>query len=595
MTADMICLSLVLLGAVTMFITELFRIDIIALIAMLSLAWLGIITPAEAMSGFSSNAVLSVIGVMIIGLGVERSGLIGKIADPMLKAAGHHENRLRALLSLSAGSISAFLPNIGAAALLLPVSRRLARKTGLHPSRLLMPMGFAVLMGGTATMVGSGPMILLNDVLNHAGIQPFNLFGSTPLGLTLLGAGIVFFLGWGQKLLPRRPPAPEPKNPQQKLIETFNLEMKVYLFTVTAESPLAGKTREEAELWNRYRLRLLAIADGGDITHAPWRGARFHAGQELALSGCGEDAERFRSDFNLAPCCNSGNFKCIMDPLSAGFAEIIIMPGAHITGKTFRQISFRKSYDLEPVMMIRGDSERRGNFADIALKPGDIIIAYGSWEKISRLKQNEDFTVPTPVEQPKGAEDKARLAGLILAATLTGVILGVNLPLMLLSGALAMMITGTAPVDDAYRAVDWRTVFLMAGLIPMGLAMEKTGAAVLLSAQISAWFAGSHGIVLLLVIGALSTLFSLFISNVAATVLLAPLAINIARSAGLDPAGAALLAAVCTANSFLLPTNQVNAFLMAPGEYTTRDYLRIGAPLTLLFLITATLFVWFFI
>ena len=203
MTSEILYLLIILLVTVAFFIIESLRVDVIAIMCMLSLVWIGILTPREAFSGISSSAVICIIGVMIIGYGVEKSGLMRKLSTPIIKIAGKSENRLIALISLAVGGISSFLQNIGAAALFLPALRRIARDSKIHSSRLLMPMGFAAILGGTLTMVGSGPLILLNDLLAQAELKTYNLFSSTPIGLTLLVSGIVYFVLLGKRMLPK--------------------------------------------------------------------------------------------------------------------------------------------------------------------------------------------------------------------------------------------------------------------------------------------------------------------------------------------------------------------------------------------------------
>ena len=227
-------------------------------------------------------------------------------------------------------------------------------------------------------------------------------------------------------------------------------------------------------------------------------------------------------------------------------------------------------------------------------KPGDIIIVYGLWEKIEKFKRNEDFILATPIEGETPKPFNVLKVGLIMAGVLTGVIAGIKLPVVLFSGVVFMLLLKVITIDDAYKSVDWRTVFLIAGLIPLGIAMEKTGAALLISQQMMILLKGSHVILILLAVAALTTLFSLFMSNVAAAVLLVPLVINIAQAAGIDPRPMALLVAICTSNSFVIPTHQVNAFLMSPGGYTNRDYMKTGGLMTVLFLIVCVGFMYLF-
>lgn len=594
MTTDILVLLVIIAVLVFLFITELFRVDVVAIIGMLTLVWVGILTPSQAFTGFSSNAVISIIAVMILGYGIEQCGLMKKVAKPIVSLAGKSENRLISLISLTVGGISSFLQNIGAAALFLPAIRRICRESEIPASRLLMPMGFAAILGGTLTMVGSSPLIMLNDLLNQAKLDSYGLFASTPVGMVVLLSGILYFVLGGKRLLPHRTPEKAGKLTQRKLIDTLNLNSIVYLMSIPENSSLVGKTREEAGLWKNYQVNLLALADDDEVEYAPWRLTRFSANQGIAIFGCKEEVTRFFEDHNLQKCDDPKKFNYIMNPESAGFAELIVLPGSTVVGSTLRTIALRKNFHVEPVLLLRGNEEFRGDFSDVTFEPGDIIIVYGLWENIETFKKNENFILASAIEGQTPKKFMALKVGLIMAGVLVGVISGTKLSVILLSGVVAMLLLNVVTIDEAYKAVDWRTVFLIAGLIPLGVAMEKTGAAVLISQQLMVLLTGSPVIVILLAVAALTTLFSLFMSNAAATVLLVPLAINIAQAAGIDPGPMALMVAVCTSNSFVLPTHQVNAFLMAPGGYHTMDYMKTGGLMTVIFIIVCVGFMYAF-
>ena len=567
---------------IILFITEIFRVDIIAGIVMLSLAWLGLVTPAQAFSGFGSNAVISIVGVMIMGYGIDRSGAMNRLSIAIVQLAGSREKRLLGVISTVVGLISAFMQNIGSAALFLPALIRISRHTRIPSSRLIMPMGFAAILGGTITMVGSGPLIILNDLLKQGGQEPFGLFSVTPLGLALLFSGIVYFLVFGAYVLPQRTEAKDTISPQQELIETWQLQSYIYCYSIPPGSSLTGKTREDSGLWHTYNLNLLAIMEGDDGFYAPWRYTRFEAGQELGLMGQKQDIVRFAGDHGLIFQEGSNIFKKMLAPEKAGFAEVIIRPRASIAGRTLRQIALRKHYGVEPILLLTGSKEQRTDFSDQLLQPGDTLIVHGPWNAIQILGDDPDFVRLTPVETQ--STGKERTAALCFFGAITLAISGISLSLSLLSGALAMILLRVIPISEAYRAVDWRTVVLLAGLIPLGIAMDISGAASLISSQLMMVMQGSHTLLILIAIAALTTLFSLFMSNVAAAVLLVPIVMLIGESTGIDPRALALLVGVCASNSFVLPTHQVNALLMAPGGYHNADYLKAGGIMTLIFI-----------
>jgi len=594
MTLQIALVLLILAVTVFLFITELLRVDIVAILIMVALPWLGLVQPVEAFSGLASNAVMAVIAIMILGYGVDRSGAMNRIIQPIVEAAKSDERRLIGFVALTAGLASAFMQNIGVVALFLPAMLRIVKRTGMSASRLLMPMGFAVMLGGNLSMIGSTPLLILNDLLRHGGHKAFSLFSVTPVGIALLTAGLVYFLFFGDYVLPRaKEKEEETISTQQRLIDTWNLPTTIYQCIIPANSLLAGKTREEAELWTKHRLNLLALADGDDVFYAPWRHTPFAAGQRLVVLGDQTDLIRFVSEYELLFKKDRRPFEHLETAGHVGFAELIIPVRSPVIGNTLREIAFRKTYGIEPIMLLSGEGEKRGNFSDQVLQPGNAIIVHGRWQQIKAMADNINFVLVTPVEATEATEEsRPILAMLCFVGSIILALFGFPLSLGLLTGALAMILLRIVPIDEAYRAVDWKTVFLLAGLIPLGLAMDRTGAAAYLASQMMQVLEGTHAIVVLFAVGIFATLFSLFMSNVAATVLLVPLAMIIADATGIPPRGLALLVAICASNSFVLPTHQVNALLMSPGGYKNADFIRAGGIMTIIFLVISVAFVY---
>ncbi len=582
-------LVLAVLGVtVVLFVIDRLRVDVIAILVMIAVAWLGLVEPKEALAGLSSNAVVSIIAVMILGYGMDRSGMMNRVTRPILRVAGSSERRLVAVIGATVGAISAFMQNIGAAALFLPALLRISKRLEIPVSRLLMPVGFAAIMGGTLTMVASGPLIILNDLLRQRQEDTFGLFAVTPVGLILLAAAIAYFLVLGRLVLPSRAAASRERSPQRDLIETWQLPSTISCCTVPEGSDLAGKTVEESGLWLEYGINLLVIREQDDVHFAPWRFARFVAGQRLALLGQPDDVGRFAKDFGLRMDEEpSPMLEELQSGTAGGFAEVIVRPKTAIAGRSLRDLAFRKNHAVEPVRLLTGDQEITHDFSDQPLQAGDALIVHGTWDRIRALADDSSFVLLTPVEGGASARGQGLLAAVCFAAAVGLAVAGFPLSISLLTGALAMILLRVVPIDEAYRAVDWRTVFLLAGLIPLGTAMDKTGAAAYVANLITSLLAGSHPLVLMAAIAVLATVFSLFMSNVAATVLLAPLVMIVGGKAGVDGRGLALLVAVCASNSFVLPTHQVNALFMSPGGYRNADYLKAGGLMTAVFLVLA--------
>jgi di/tricarboxylate transporter len=587
-----IILTFAVLGiTILLFVKEWLRVDVVALCVMLALPWLGLVEPHEALAGLSSNAVFSIIGVMILGYGVDRSGLMAKVTRPIVRVAGSSERRLVSLVSAAVGAISAFMQNIGAAALFLPALLRIAKRTGLPESRLLMPVGFAAILGGTLTMVASGPLIILNDILRQGGQASFGLFAVTPVGLTLLFAGILYFAILGPVVLPGRKGRRDETSPQQELIDTWNLASRVTTATVTDQSHLVGKTVEDVGLWATYGVNLLLLREGGDIQPAPWRRTRFAAGQELVLLGASDQVARFAADNGLELDSETPEwFEAFRG--TGGFAELVVVPRAPLAGKSIREFGLRKTYSVEPIVLLAGAERQPADFSDKPLSVGDVLVVAGTWEHLRQLSRDPSFALLTPIEGEESDPSKAITAALCFAGAIGLAIAGFPLSISLMSGAVMMVLLRVVTIDAAYRAVDWRTVFLLAGLIPLGTAMDKSGAAAYVANGLTSLLAGSPTVVLMLAVGLLATLFSLFMSNVAATVLLVPLVLIVGAEAGVDGRALALLVAVCASNSFVLPTHQVNALFMSPGGYRNADYIRAGGIMSLLFLALAVGAIW---
>ncbi|MBT8506866.1 citrate transporter [Methanomicrobiaceae archaeon CYW5] len=586
-TPEIFLVLVVLAATVILFVTDKLRVDIISIIIMLTLGWLGLVSPAQTFSGFASNAVISVMAVMILGYGVDRTGVMMRLARTIVRVAGASERKLITVIYSVVGILSGFMQNIGSAALFLPAVLRISKKTDIPRSRLIMPMGFMAILGGTITMVGSSPLILLNDLLIQGGLEPFGIFAVTPIGLALLMSGILYFLLLGRYVLPSGE-AEAVVPVQQEIIETWQLPRNMHHYIVPKESQLVGMSREDVSLKARYSLHLLAVKTGRDILYAPWRYFVFAEGQILSLLGTAEDAERFGTEYGLVPVGNQQRMSEEVGEEHAGFAEIIVRPHSPYMGKTLKEVSFRKEHGLEVIISLTKEGEHRREFFDLPMEIGDTFVVYGSWEKINRIGQGPEFVLST-VPEEKGVESgKGPLALVCLVGGIGLTFTGVPIALGLLTGAIAMILGRVLSIGEAYRAIDWRTVFLLAGLIPLGIAMDQTGTAAYIADAMMSVLSMAHPFLILLGIAALATFFSLFMSNVAATVLLVPLVIIIGTSADLDPRGLALLVAICASNSFILPTHQVNAFLMTPGGYRNGDYLRAGAGMTLLFLVLAS-------
>jgi len=575
-------------------ILDLIRIDLVAILCMLALGWSGILTPAEMFSGFSSQAVVVVMAVMVMGRAIDRSGLMERFSAFLLARAGRSQDRIIIWFSLAAGILSAFIQNIGAIALFLPAIMRVARRSKIPPAKLIMPVGFASILGGTLTIVASGPLLLVNDLLADASLLPYGIFSVTPVGLLLLFAGTAYFLLFGERVLPQGSSRAELKPDQEQLIERLNLPNNKWHLSIPVESPIVGTTAEESGVIRDPLVHILAMLKGGELEYAPWRETMFEAGQEIVVLGDADAVQRFADENKLVKPDQAARFEELFDPHKSGFAEVIIPDGSELSGKTIRNYQIRKRFAVEPMLLFSRGEAVEGDISDHPIRAGDKMVVYGLWERIDELRNSIDFVVASVSEQERERRPIRWSAAACFAGAVGLALAGFPVALSFLSGAVAMVLTGNLRMQEMYEAINWRVVFLLAGLIPLGIAMEKTGAAALFAEYlISATMNGSPFLILIAV-GILATLFSLFMSNVGAIVVLAPVIVEMAAIGGFDARPMVLMAAVCTANSFIIPTHQVNAFILSPGGYQNADYFRAGVGMTLIFLLITIPYFYFF-
>jgi len=585
LTTDMMLVMAVIAAAVFLFVVEWVRVDVVAIIVMVSLPLLGLVTGQEAFMGFSSNAVISIIAVIIIGAGLDGTGIMNKVAKPITRLAGNSEARLIALVSGTVALISSCMQNIGAVALFLPATQRVCKKLGIAPSRVLIPLGFLGIIGGCLTLVGSSPLILLNDLMATKNLKPFGLFDVTPVGAALVIAALAYFAFFGKLVLPSTSgkTAPSQTIDFGKIYSSANelIELK---FPKECD---CEKTLEQMAIRPNYLVTVVAVAKQGGKKKimAPTWETIISPNDDIAVVGSRENVMRFAEDYSMTIKDKLEIFEDELSSSSSGMVETIVPPMSKLEGKSMKEVHFRAKYQVNPIAVKRQDKVYYGGISNIILRQGDVLLLQGIFEKFAILKETKDLAFLTPIETEVMKTQKSGMALLCFAVALLLVLSGkVKLSLALMTGALGMILTGVINIDEAYRAVDWRTVFLLAGLIPLGVATEKSGTAAYIANHILKMIGDVSPIVLLTVIGLLTSAFTLVVSNVGATVLLVPLAINMALGAGADPRMAALTVAVAASNAFVLPTHQVNAYIMGPGGYRTMDYIKAGSIMTFLYL-----------
>lgn len=599
LTTEMIVVLALLAFTIFLFVTEVIRVDLAAISVMVLLGLLTLVpglgllvAQDELFSGFASNAVIAIIAVMIIGAGLDKTGVMHKVAAFIMRVGGTTEKSIIPTVSGTVGVISSFMQNIGAAALFMPVMSRISNRLGIPLSRLLMPMGFAAIVGGTITLVGSSPLILLNDLL-PSDMEPFQLFDVTPIGLALLVTTIVYFVVLGRFVLPSvKSKATQSESAQEYFQRVYGLSYEIHELFVPEKDPLVGRT--VAEIERETGIAIVGTYSRDELRMSPWTGYEIQANSHLAVLASPARMEKLCEGTRKRPTTRLDVFANALDTSRSGVAEVAIAPGSNLAGKTVTELAMRQTYGLSVMRIQRGSETFGEGLRDIPLEIGDILVVHCTWESLARLDKDRDFVVITS-DYPREELRPSKVPHALFFLALTvGLILFTDLMLSvaLLTGALGMILTGVISLDDAYRSVSWKTVFLLASLIPLGMAVENTGTAAWIAQNTLELLGTVPPWVLQATIFALATFFTLVMSNVGATVLLVPLAINFAvaaQAAGMDadPRVFALTVAIATSNSFLIPTHQVNALIMGPGGYRVKDYMKAGGIMTILFAVVA--------
>ena len=606
LTTEILIVMLIVVFAVFIFATELLRVDVAALLIMTLLGLLIFVPGLEELlttdvlfSGFSSNAVISIIGVMILGGGLDKTGAMERVAWAILRYGGKTEKQIVALISSTVAVVSSFMQNIGAAALFLPVVSRISSRTRLPMSRLVMPMGFCAILGGTMTMVASSPLIMLNDLIDNANrnmeadqlMQQFDLFSVTPVGIALVACGLIFFLLFGKFVLPEGKTVSLARGTGtvRYMRRLHGMHAAVREVEVPEGSILVGM--DIASVQHEYSIRIVASRYAGKVLISPPVEAPIAAPATLAIIAQPDKLKALVAAAGLTLRPKLREFRHLLARSIAGVAEVLVPPDSHIIGQHAKEMHFRMTYGLSLLSIIRAGQAITNKVATVPFESGDMLICHTRWEYLTRLEKDRDFVIVT-TDYPREQREPYKLAlALAFFALAIGMIIftDIILPVALMTGAVGMIIVGVISMDEAYKAVSWKTVFLLAGLLPLGMAVESSGTADYVVRHLLARIGDVPPWVLQTLVAILASGFSLVMSNVGATVLLVPFAINLALVAGADPAMFALTVAISTSNSFLIPTHQVNALIMGPGDYHVSDFLRAGGIMTVLFLVVSLL------
>lgn len=594
----------ILLLAILLFVTEWLRVDVVALLVVVALMLTGILAPSEAIAGFSHPAVITIAALFVVGGGVMQTGLAAVIGERILMVAGTDSRRLTTVIMLAVAVLSGFMSDTGTVAVLLPAIISLAWRANISPSKLLIPLSFGALLGGASTLIGTPPNIIVSDLLRENGFSQFQFFDFTPIGILLTLSGIAFMLLVGQRLLPDMQPkqALQRVETPQELSDSYRLADNIFRLRVRRGSDLTGKTIAQANLRQNLNINVLEILRPASArpvvrfgqSHLIWQNdasevispspdTAFQIDDILVVQGESNNVGHASAVWNLGLQPAEQKDENVLNTDEIGLAEVVLPPRSQLIGKTLQEVRFGTLYHLTVLGINRPGSEGKLDIKNTRLRFGDILLVQGAWKNILNLRNmRKDFVVMGQPEElvPSPARKRAPIAFAILTGMLVVLVFDL-LPIEtvgLLAGLL-MILSGCLSIDEAYAAIDWKSIVLVAGMIPMSTALEKVGAVNLFSEALSNSLGATDPHLLLAGLFLLTSLFTQVLSNTATTVLIAPIALSSANKLGIEPHAFLMTVAIAASMAMATPVaSPVNTLVMGAGNYRFSDYLRVGLP-----------------
>ncbi|MFZ2168770.1 MAG: SLC13 family permease [Methylococcaceae bacterium] len=581
----------ILVFAFGLLVTERIRNDIVAMLIVLALAVTDVLSPSEALSGFSSEPAIIVASIFVISGAFHQTGLAERIGVWIGRLAGSSYSRILAVVMTSVALLSAFNHHVTTTAVMLPVTLDLSRERNIPASKLLMPLSFAASLGTTITIITAPAFLVASDALQRTGHPALGIFSIAPIGLSLSVTGILFMLLIGRFLLPVREGAEEPA-------KRFRLDNYFTEIKILPDSPFVGKTMDEITADGHYHFTVVGWIRSGRKLHGVFGPRQLKEGDVLLVNTTPEDVVAFREErgIELHPFAQYG-----VDNAESGGGEekdvteqlvqAIVAPASEIIGNSIRDIDFLWRYGAIVVGLWRREAFLRQELASIRLEAGDVLVLLGDEESLSRVAQDRAFLMVVPFHGELQLRRKASLAaGIMLATIVVAAFKIIHLEIVMLAGAMAMVLSGCITARQAYRAIDARIYVFIAGAIPLGAAMQKSGTAGLLAHWLQNVMGGWSTMPILLTIFAIVAVVTQFLSDAATTALFAPVAVVLAQSMGHAPEAYVITVAMASVTACLTPIgHHGNLLVYGVGRYRFADFLRVGTPMTILAALVVTL------
>ena len=585
MTTEIALTLAIILMAILLFATEKLRVDLVALLVLLAVSITGLVSKEEVFLGFANPAVITIWAVYIVSGGLFKTGVAEAIGSLILRLSGANEARLIVVIMLVCGGMSAFMNNVGAVAVLMPAVVGISKKTGIPVSKLLIPLAFSSLLGGKMTLIGTPANILAQGILLARGLPGFGFFELTPMGAIVLATGIIYMVVIGRHLLPVRETAADPG---------VSMRLREYIsdVLVTSDSPLIGSNLYESRLGADYGLNVLSIIREGSPLVGLHRDVVIKENDNLIIEGSAESiiasGELLKLNIQVGHKIDLAD----LDTEQSHIFEATLAPASTMVGRTLKEVGFRDRFGFTAIAIWRHGDVITEKLSDAELRFGDALLLQGPPGRVRTLQQGNEFLVLEPLEIEPVRKERAPLAaGIMLLVIALAIFSDLGIATTMVLGSVAMVLTGCLSMDEAYKSIDWRTVFLVGGMLSLGMAMENTGTAQFL-ADLLLGALGAYGpLALLAGIYLLSALITQPMSNAAAIVLMVPIALDTAFGLGANYLTFTISVVIGAATSFLTPVgHKANVLVFGPGGYRFFDYPRVGFLLTIALFIVSMIF-----
>lgn len=585
MTVDQGIVLFAILAAVILFSFDWLAVDVVALSVLMFLVISGVLPPEQAFNGFGSDATLLILGLLILTAGLNRTGVVDSLGKSLLRFAGENHFRITLIIMLAAATISSFMSNTAATAVLIPIAIGLARKAQLRTSRILMPLAFASILSSSVTLIATSTNVVVSGIMTQHAMAPIKMFELTPVGIPVAVVGIVYMLFVGARLIPSRAQGEE-------RFEEIGTMPYFAEMVIPAGSPLIDKTLIESNLGSNLDLSVVRLLRENNPEIIPFAGLRLQEGDTLIVEGKKDDILRIKDTAGVDLSADARFSDLVMDTSEIKVAEAIVLLRSPLVGRTLKGTRFRERYGVQILAVNRHGETIQQKLSQVVFQLGDVLLIQGDRTSLTALEADQAFRLVGDVVEPKPNTRRAPIAITIFIIAIAVASLGwLSLPVAVLLGVIGMFITRCITPEEAYRDVEWKAIILISCMLGVGAAMEYTGTADFLAEGIVALIGNSDPRFLLAGFFGLTMFLTQPMSNQAAAAIVVPIALQTAVQLGVNPRSFAMMIAIGASCSFLTPLEPSCIMVYGPGRYRFLDFLKVGSILTILIFILAMVMV----